>query len=220
MSEKDIECLGRTVSVEACFGPDAEVTRQLGEAACMTCVVSAFRKLADDNNKLRNHAERDGLTDLLNRRMFDVTLENRVSENEPFGVVFIDLRSFGEVNSRELHVGGDAVLKHTAKYLEDYFSNTLRRDDVIARIGGDEFGVILNPSREGNTLVEEQILVIKERLEDKFLQLPIVEAYNHQYGDDAPLGLHVGHALWQPGMTTNDLLAIADPKYGKRPANE
>lgn len=144
--------------------------------------------------------------------MFDATLENRVSGSEPFGVVFIDLRSFSEVNSRELHVGGDAVLKHTADYLEDYFSNTLRRDDVIARIGGDEFGVILNPSREGNTLVEEQIVVIKERLEDKFLQLPIVEAYNHQYGDDAPLGLHIGHSLWEPGMTAQDLLAKADPK--------
>ena len=211
MSNKRLECLGETVNMKACFGPDESVSRELGYNACITCVIPAFRQMAAENQKLRTHAERDGLTALLNRRMFDNALQNKVKTGERFGILFIDLEFFKVVNDRELHVGGDEILKKTASYLDEFFSKTLRREDLVARIGGDEFGVILNPSRESGVLDADAIQVIKDRLRDNFVDVPIVSEYNQRYGNIDSLAMHVGHAIWEPGMTATDMMTEADP---------
>jgi diguanylate cyclase (GGDEF)-like protein/PAS domain S-box-containing protein len=84
---------------------------------------------------LRRLADRDPLTDLLNRRSFDAAL----AQAGPAAVVVLDLDGFKAVNDGHGHHAGDAVLVAVA----DVLRARLRRTDVVARLGGDEFAALL-----------------------------------------------------------------------------
>lgn len=93
---------------------------------------------------LRRQAERDGLTQLLNRASFDklqTTLRNYAM---PVALLLIDVDKFKTVNDTYGHAGGDQVLRTVAKVLEDSF----RSSDFVARIGGDEFAVVMTDADE------------------------------------------------------------------------
>jgi len=85
----------------------------------------------------------DPLTDLLNRRGFERELKRSVAYVKRYGVsaalVFLDLDSFKPVNDRHGHAAGDAVLRAAAAAIVA----EVRTSDVVARIGGDEFVVLL-----------------------------------------------------------------------------
>ncbi|MEQ1618457.1 MAG: GGDEF domain-containing protein [Terricaulis sp.] len=89
-------------------------------------------------------ADRDTLTPTLNRRGFMRELHRTMSEVERYkaqaAVLFIDLDGFKAVNDGYGHAAGDAVLKQIARLLVD----SVRESDVVGRLGGDEFGIILN----------------------------------------------------------------------------
>jgi diguanylate cyclase (GGDEF)-like protein/PAS domain S-box-containing protein len=91
----------------------------------------------------------DPLTGLANRRYAEITLNARFEElqryNWPFGVIFIDIDRFKDVNDRHGHDIGDEVLRMVAKTLQ----NSVRFFDVVGRWGGEEFlAVIANVNRE------------------------------------------------------------------------
>ena len=86
----------------------------------------------------------DALTGLPNRRSYEATWTQiwRIAarKNEVLGLIIIDLDYFKKINDKYGHIAGDACLKHFAKILRRH----IRRDsDVVARIGGEEFVVIL-----------------------------------------------------------------------------
>ena len=85
----------------------------------------------------------DPLTDLLNRRGFERELKRSVAYVKRYGVsaalIFLDLDSFKPVNDRHGHAAGDAMLKAVAAAIVA----EVRASDVVARIGGDEFAVLL-----------------------------------------------------------------------------
>ena len=89
-------------------------------------------------------AERDALTPTLNRRGFLRELHRTMSEVEryktPAAVLYLDLDGFKALNDDYGHSAGDAMLKHVGRLLTD----SVRESDVIGRLGGDEFGIILN----------------------------------------------------------------------------
>lgn len=91
---------------------------------------------------LRRRATTDALTGLLNR---ESTIEQIKDCIEGYGaggthaLLFIDLDCFKQVNDRMGHPVGDVVLKDTARKIRDVF----RRDDIVGRVGGDEFLVLL-----------------------------------------------------------------------------
>lgn len=89
-------------------------------------------------------ADRDALVHVLNRRAFLRELHRTMSEVEryktPAAVIYIDLDGFKALNDGYGHAAGDAVLKHVGRLLMD----SVRESDVVGRLGGDEFGVILN----------------------------------------------------------------------------
>ena len=88
--------------------------------------------------RLRDAAERDALTGLLNRRAFyDVLTE--WPDGDALAILFIDLDGFKPVNDTLGHSAGDAVLRVVA----DRISQSVRGHDVIARLGGDEFAVLV-----------------------------------------------------------------------------
>jgi diguanylate cyclase (GGDEF)-like protein len=92
---------------------------------------------------LRHDAGHDGLTGLLNRRSFDELLSQASSRSQrygwPFALALLDLDHFKKLNDRLGHDGGDRVLRAIGAALRQ----TLRAGDIAARVGGDEFALIL-----------------------------------------------------------------------------
>jgi diguanylate cyclase (GGDEF)-like protein len=93
---------------------------------------------------LAHDATHDALTGLLNRRSFDDLLTRAMSRSVRYGwaftLVIMDLNRFKELNDRLGHPAGDEVLRAVGRGLRSF----LRAGDVAARIGGDEFAVILD----------------------------------------------------------------------------
>jgi len=87
-------------------------------------------------------ASHDELTGLVNRREFELRLGEVIGERddaEPAAALFIDLDRFKAVNDSSGHAAGDALLKNIAAIL----TGRARAHDTVARIGGDEFAVLL-----------------------------------------------------------------------------
>ncbi len=88
-------------------------------------------------------AQHDPLTDLPNRLLFQDRLQHAMARSarsgNPLAVIVIDLNNFKDVNDEEGHRVGDHVLKTVAKRLQ----TGLRETDTVARIGGDEFAIVL-----------------------------------------------------------------------------
>ena len=114
-------------------------------------VLEAIAKLAAECDSLAERlevaetlADRDSLTPAFNRRAFLRELHRTMSEVEryrtPAAVLYLDLDGFKAVNDGYGHAAGDAVLRHIGRLLID----SVRESDVVGRLGGDEFGVILN----------------------------------------------------------------------------
>jgi diguanylate cyclase (GGDEF)-like protein len=98
-----------------------------------------YQKNAANEILLRERAERDGLTGIMNRGTFDqVTIVLGHSE-KPLALLLIDVDEFKQVNDSFGHEVGDQILKKVANLLTD----TFRESDIAARIGGDEFAVIM-----------------------------------------------------------------------------
>lgn len=93
--------------------------------------------------ELEARADIDPLLELLNRRGFDRELARGIAYvgryDTPAVLMFIDLDGFKAVNDRHGHAAGDALLKAVAHKLRAH----VRASDVVGRLGGDEFGVIM-----------------------------------------------------------------------------
>ena len=93
--------------------------------------------------ELEARADIDPLLDILNRRGFERELKRALAHVKRYGtqaaLMFVDLDGFKAINDRYGHGAGDALLKAVARELIGH----VRASDVVARIGGDEFGVLL-----------------------------------------------------------------------------
>ena len=119
------------------------------------------------HEKLRDLAEHDGLTGLVNRYGLEVALQLAVARAQrhktKLAILFLDLDKFKEVNDTLGHHVGDDLLKIVAQRL----SSVVRDSDLVARLGGDEF-VVLVP----DMVRDDQINLLAERAL-KTLQLPM-----------------------------------------------
>ena len=111
---------------------------------------------------IRAHAARDGLTGLYNRQAFDEFLAQGVEyakrHKEALALLFLDLDRFKAINDRRGHFAGDAVLIETGRRLSE--SCGRRGEDIVARMGGDEFAMLLRQPEvpDGPAVVAQRIL--------------------------------------------------------------
>ncbi len=117
------------------FGPD-------GEQLFVVQVLDITER-REFERQLRHHAEHDSLTGLLSRRRFAEVLEMEVERvqatRKQSSLLLLDLDGFKDVNDAMGHSTGDALLRRMATAL----NRSLRGGDMVARIGGDEFAVLL-----------------------------------------------------------------------------
>jgi diguanylate cyclase (GGDEF)-like protein len=139
----------------------AEVELTPAVRAALTRLISEIDELRGEVGRLKarlNEAEDladlDGLTPLLNRRAFLRELKRILTFGQRYGspssLIYFDLDGFKAVNDRFGHAAGDAALKGVAERLSAH----VRDGDVIGRIGGDEFGVILVQADMGVALAK------------------------------------------------------------------
>jgi diguanylate cyclase (GGDEF)-like protein/PAS domain S-box-containing protein len=114
--------------------------------------VSETHRLTEE---LRRLAESDPLTGLANRRCLREALRVQLSQEPPGWLLFTDLDNFKEVNDAHGHETGDRLLVEVARILRE----SVRGDDMVARMGGDEFAVLLpGGSQVGAEIVAARIL--------------------------------------------------------------
>ncbi len=130
---------------------------------------------------LRKQAEVDALTGLLNRSGFEHTYEDLRAflrdRRRPLSLFMMDLDNFKSINDTFGHAAGDKVLVHFARLLR----TSLREADVIGRIGGEEFAVLLPGT------VKEEAAAIAERI-----RIKVCEAVLQNAGKDVRYTVSIG----------------------------
>lgn len=160
--------------------------------------------------ELERVSERDTLTPLFNRRYFLTAIHQRIARFERHAeraaVVFADVNQLKYINDSLGHAAGDFALLEIANRL----LASIRATDVAARIGGDEFGLILDQSSEAGARAQV------ERISAILSASPAV--YD---GQDIPLSACFGVAMLEADMNESDLLAAADrDMYRNKQAQE
>jgi len=145
-------------------------------------------------------AKRDKLTGLCNRSSFDDHIRRALKHfNEggaPFALILFDVDKFKEINDTLGHVAGDKVLQKVAACLR----NTFRKNDFIARYGGDEFVVIIQ---------DLTIEMAREKISLFLGKLRRLRFTSHARGD-ITVGVSPGIAVAREGDSTEDILNRAD----------
>lgn len=118
--------------------------------------ITKWKEQASQAEYLAYH---DALTGLPNRRLLERSFHQHMAqaEDQPFAVLFVDLDQFKQINDTYGHDFGDKLLQIAAQRL----SHCIREQDIVCRIGGDEFVILLAPiDREAARLVAERILSV------------------------------------------------------------
>lgn len=121
-----------------CFNTMLETVEQR-DSMLESEVLSRTKELELVNSQLHHQANEDALSGLPNRRAVYNELQQLISDNTPFSLLFIDLDGFKRVNDTLGHDYGDILLKQAS----DRIVGCVRQSDYVARLGGDEFTVIL-----------------------------------------------------------------------------
>jgi diguanylate cyclase (GGDEF)-like protein len=169
--------------------------------AVMVMIVGSSRTLNRTLSELEYYSSHDPLTGLYNRRYFDGRLSHEIERStrhrHEFAILFIDLDDFKDINDTYGHPCGDRVLRQVG----DTLNACVRQGDLVTRIGGDEFAVVLiETGAVGSRVVAEKIL---EELRTAI------------FSDDEGKRFHVtcsiGMAVFpQDGRTASDLMAGVD----------
>ena len=156
-------------------------------------------------NEAEDLADQDPLTPLLNRRAFVRELRRVLTFAQRYGgpasLIYFDLDGFKAVNDRFGHAAGDAALGAVAERLRA----NVRESDILGRIGGDEFGVILVQADLSAALAKAAALAAA------------IESEPIQCGEWlAPLKISFGVRQIDPALTAEQVLSEADAQMYAR----
>ncbi|MGA1408393.1 MAG: bifunctional diguanylate cyclase/phosphodiesterase [Prochlorotrichaceae cyanobacterium] len=171
-----------------------------GKGTAYVAVFSDITQLKQSEQHLNYLAHHDSLTDLPNRLLFNSCLQHSIQQafrhNSSLAVVFVDLDHFKNINDSLGHHAGDELLKQVAQRLK----NIIRSNDIIARISGDEFVLLLEDIYQ-----QDAIIIILEKLMSSFKE-PFDVLETKLY-----ISACMGVSLFpQDGITVVDLMRNAD----------
>jgi diguanylate cyclase (GGDEF)-like protein/PAS domain S-box-containing protein len=117
--------------------PVVSADNQVSSVICISKEITERKRMEDELRYLSTH---DSLTGLYNRHFFQTEMERIEGGRQfPVSIVMADLDDLKVINDRHGHKTGDASIKRAADLLKTSF----RTEDIIARVGGDEFGILL-----------------------------------------------------------------------------
>ena len=147
-----------------------------------------------DEDRLLYLSTHDALTGLYNRAYFEEQMKRQAqSNNVALAIAVVDVDDMKAVNDARGHVVGDDLLRRAARVLQ----STFRSADVVARIGGDEFAVLVSGARQ------PELRKIAARVRER------VALDNTQHAD-VPLSFSLGIAVGHQGISPTELLRQAD----------
>lgn len=166
--ESDMEMLGKRLEVTAMRRDGSEfpiettvTTIQRNGRPCFTAILHDISERKQMETRLRHEAMHDSLTSLPNRALLMDRLRQAVARvkrnaNYGFAVLFLDLDRFKNINDSLGHLIGDQILIKTASRLQA----CVRSIDSVARIGGDEFAILLDgsPNAQDAIRIAERII--------------------------------------------------------------
>jgi diguanylate cyclase (GGDEF)-like protein len=162
-------------------------------------IMAARARLENLRDRARRESLRDPLTGLANRRAVQAHfagLEHRRRASDSAGFVLIDLDNFKQINTHHGQAGGDRALTVVARALRD----AVREEDLVARIGGDEFAIVAHDVDTDGLLEIASRAVAGVASASRLLDL-----------DGVTLGASAGVAISpQPPASLERLMSIAD----------
>jgi diguanylate cyclase (GGDEF)-like protein len=190
--------------------PNAELTPRVKVA--IDRLIAEVERLKKETAEMRarlteaaHTADQDTLVPLLNRRAFVREISRFISlagrYGTPSSLVYVDLDDFKRINDEHGHAAGDAMLRHIA----DVLTRQVRDTDVVARIGGDEFGVVL--AHVNLAQAEKKAAALDRALRVR----PLV--FN---GHTLALGFSFGCYELAPGESADSAIARADAAMYER----
>lgn len=165
----------------------------------MVGVIININEQKRSEQELKNRAERDALTKLLNKDASKYYIEDFLDSPACYGssaLLVIDLDNFKQVNDQYGHMFGDIIITQSAEEIRKLFRN----EDIVGRVGGDEFVVLMKniPSLD----------LLKNRLNTL---ITVFSTVLHDRVPEADLGCSVGVSLYpQHGLRYEDLFRQAD----------
>jgi diguanylate cyclase (GGDEF)-like protein len=180
----------------------ASRTYDNGDRESLAALAAIAAESLDRNRMAQDMARMamiDPLTGAANRAMFqqrvDLALNQRTTAPEPLVLLYLDLDGFKQVNDELGHHVGDALLTAIAERL----SSVVRADDLVARIGGDEFAIVLTDPHSA-----ADADAVCHRAADEIARP--VDIGSHRVSVTAS----IGRAAWTPGDSADDLVKRAD----------
>jgi diguanylate cyclase (GGDEF)-like protein/PAS domain S-box-containing protein len=178
----------------------APVVDEVGSTTHYLAVKEDITLQKQQEDKIVHQANYDSLTDLPNRHLALDRLSQIIKEAQrnksKAAVIFLDLDDFKKINDSISHEVGDKLLIEAAKRLK----NTVRNDDTVSRLGGDEFIILL-----GHLKNEKEVQPVAEKLLNCFRKAFLLD------GRELILTASIGIAIYpNDGENTADLLRNAD----------
>jgi diguanylate cyclase (GGDEF)-like protein/PAS domain S-box-containing protein len=174
-------------------------------------IFSDITSLKESTKKLDFYANHDYLTGLLNKvqfsNMLEETINSSVRNRQQFALFFLDLDYFKDVNDTAGHHVGDSVLQEVSARLK----KTLRKEDILARIGGDEFNIIVKNFKQ-----ESDVLLLAEKLNESIRRPFVVDNKVYHLSLSIGIALFPSHGLNKEELSKNADSAMYEVKKAGR----
>lgn len=159
-----------------------------------------FSAMKNEESELFYQATHDSLTGISNRSIFYDRLRQKLSmslrKSESFGIISLDMDGLKEINDNLGHRMGDAALKEIAVRM----AHSIRQEDTVSRLGGDEFGIIT-----GAITNRDDVKAMIRRIDDE-----IKKPFEFE-GKEVKLSASIGYALFsEDGIEIEVLIEKAD----------